>query len=75
LQEKEIVSKEDVSFIKEELIKEGEEKSIDEVLREKEKEYIIKVLEKTGGKKKEAAEILGITYKTLWQKMKEYGIK
>jgi DNA-binding NtrC family response regulator len=75
LQEKEIVSKEDVSFIKEELIKEREGKSIDEVLREKEKEYIIKVLEKTGGKKKEAAEILGITYKTLWQKMKEYGIK
>jgi len=44
------------------------------VVRDVEKEHIIKVLETTNGKKKEAANILGITTKTLWQKMKEYKI-
>lgn len=75
LQEKEIITAEDVAFIKEELTKEKDTKLINEVVRQKEKEHIIKVLRQTNGRKKEAAEILGITYKTLWQKMKEYGIK
>ena len=73
--EKEIISEEDVSFIITESVKERDIKLIDEVVKEKEKEHIIKILNQTGGRKKEAAEILGITYKTLWQKMKEYRIK
>lgn len=40
-----------------------------------EKEYIQKVLEKTKGKKGQAAEMLGISRKTLWEKIKELGIE
>jgi DNA-binding NtrC family response regulator len=39
-----------------------------------EKEYIHSVLVKTGGRKSEAAELLGISRKTLWQKIKELDI-
>ena len=46
-----------------------------DVLKEKEKEQIINVLARTGGKKAEAAKILGISRKTLWQKLKEYSIE
>ncbi len=40
-----------------------------------EKEYIQSVLEKTKGKKGEAAENLGISRKTLWEKIKELEIE
>lgn len=40
-----------------------------------EKEYIQSVLEKTKGKKGQAAEVLGISRKTLWEKIKELGIE
>ncbi|PIV21860.1 MAG: hypothetical protein COS40_06710 [Deltaproteobacteria bacterium CG03_land_8_20_14_0_80_45_14] len=40
-----------------------------------EKEYIQSVLEKTKGKKGQAAEILGISRKTLWEKIKELKIE
>jgi DNA-binding NtrC family response regulator len=40
-----------------------------------EKEYIQSVLEKTKGKKGEAAEILGISRKTLWEKIKGLEIE
>jgi DNA-binding NtrC family response regulator len=40
-----------------------------------EKEYIQSVLEKTRGKKGQAAEILGISRKTLWEKIKELEIE
>ncbi len=40
-----------------------------------EKEYIQNVLERTKGKKGEAAEILGISRKTLWEKIKELKIE
>ena len=40
-----------------------------------EKEYIQSVLEKTKGKKEQAAEILGISRKTLWEKIKELEIE
>ena len=42
------------------------------VLRELEKNAIMKALEKTGGNKTKAAEILGITRQTLISKLKEY---
>lgn len=40
-----------------------------------EKEYIQNVLEKTKGKKGQAAEMLGISRKTLWEKIKELEIE
>lgn len=40
-----------------------------------EKEYIQDVLEKTKGKKGQAAELLGISRKTLWEKIKELEIE
>src|SRR3989339_681375 len=41
---------------------------------EYEKKYIIKVLKETGGNKTKAAKILKIDYKTLFNKIKEYGL-
>ena len=43
-------------------------------LKELEKQYIRFVLEKTSGKKEEAAEILGINRKTLYRKEKDYDL-
>lgn len=45
------------------------------VVQEVEKEHILKILEQTNWKKKETAEILGITPKSLWEKMKKYNIE
>jgi len=43
-------------------------------LEELEREHILKVLDHTTGKKKKAAEILGIDVKTLYRKLKQYQI-
>jgi transcriptional regulator with PAS, ATPase and Fis domain len=42
---------------------------------EKEKELIIKALEKHGGKRKSAADELGISERTLYRKIKEYNME
>ena len=39
--------------------------------REVEKEYIVRILEKTGGNKYQAAHVLGIDRKTLYRKLAE----
>ncbi|MFQ5866932.1 MAG: sigma-54-dependent transcriptional regulator [bacterium] len=70
----EILPKDLPSFLKTEE-KEGKTRTIQEVVEESEKDYLLKVLAQTKGRKKDAAKILGITPKTLWQKMKEYGIE
>lgn len=44
-------------------------------LEERERETIIKALEKYNGKRKKAAEELGISERTLYRKIKEYEIK
>lgn len=44
-------------------------------IEEKEKELIIKALEKYRGKRKHAAQELGISERTLYRKIKEYNIK
>lgn len=44
-------------------------------LEEKEKEFIRKALEKHKGKRKNAARELGISERTLYRKMNEYGIR
>ncbi len=43
-------------------------------LEELEREYIENILDYTGGHKSKAAEILGISRKTLWMKRKKYGM-
>ena len=45
-----------------------------EDLKALEKNAIIEALKKTGGNKKEASQILGISLRTLYYKIKEYGI-
>ncbi len=39
-----------------------------------EKEHILKILRSTDGNKTRAADILGISRKTLWKKLKAFGI-
>ncbi|RLB58694.1 MAG: hypothetical protein DRI34_04125 [Deltaproteobacteria bacterium] len=48
---------------------EGQTLSLEEV----ERRYILAVLEKNDGNKKETARQLGIGYNTLWRKLKKYG--
>ena len=43
-------------------------------LKEVEKEMILRTLEETGGNRTHAADILGISRRTLQLKLKEYGI-
>ncbi len=49
--------------------------TLSEVTAEAEKEHILRILKTTKGNKTMAAEILGISRKTLWEKMNNYGIK
>lgn len=44
-------------------------------LADKEKEFIIKALEKYNGKRKNAATELGISERTLYRKIKEYNLE
>jgi DNA-binding NtrC family response regulator len=45
------------------------------MLEEVERAYIKRVLEQAGGSKTRAAEILGVSRTTLWEKTKRYGLK
>jgi two-component system response regulator AtoC len=49
--------------------------TLSEVAAEAEKEHIMKVLGSTKGNRTKAAEILGISRKTLWEKVKAYSIE
>jgi two-component system NtrC family response regulator len=46
-----------------------------EVLRETEIAHIEKVLEKTGGHRSQSAELLGISRKVLWEKIRDFGLE
>jgi len=63
-----ILPKEEQVEIEEELVEESLS------LADKEKELIIKALDKHNGKRKRAADELGISERTLYRKIKEYGI-
>jgi DNA-binding NtrC family response regulator len=49
--------------------------TLSEVTSEAEKEHIVKILNSTRGNKTRAAEILGISRKTLWEKLKSYNME
>ncbi|HAN00476.1 MAG TPA: sigma-54-dependent Fis family transcriptional regulator [Marinilabiliales bacterium] len=67
-----IINREDDSGIQIEDTEEFIEESLS--LTDKEKEMIIKALEKHNGKRKQAADDLGISERTLYRKIKEYDI-
>lgn len=52
----------------------GQERSLGKVREEAEKEYILSVLKVTEGRRGQAAQILGISRKTLWKKLKHLGV-
>lgn len=52
----------------------SEESGLKDVLKKVEKEHILATLEKTQWNRTEAAKLLSIDYKTLYNKMKEHGI-
>jgi DNA-binding NtrC family response regulator len=47
---------------------------LDERLSELEKSFIIQALEQAGGVQAKAAELLGIKQRSLWHRVKKYGI-
>jgi len=49
--------------------------SLNEALKEYEKAYILRVLKECEGKKGKAARRLGISRKSLWQKLKSFGTR
>ncbi|MBW2466119.1 MAG: sigma-54-dependent Fis family transcriptional regulator [Deltaproteobacteria bacterium] len=53
---------------------EGDTFSLSQTMAKTEKQLILKVLAQTNGKKGEAADLLGISRKNLWEKMKLYNI-
>lgn len=53
----------------------GVSSSLKEAMKELEKKMIAEAMEKTGGNKTKAAELLDISYKNLFDKIKEYDIR
>ncbi len=49
--------------------------SLTDAIREAERRYLQEVLQSVGGQRKRAAEILGISRKTLWKKLKLLGLE
>lgn len=50
-------------------------RSLNDAVRETERRYLQEVLRGVGGQRKRAAEILGISRKTLWKKLKTLGLE
>ena len=48
---------------------------LNEAVREVERRYLNEVLQSVGGQRMRAAQILGISRKTLWKKMKKLGLE
>jgi transcriptional regulator with PAS, ATPase and Fis domain len=53
----------------------SEKSTLSHVTSEAEKSHIEKVLKSTNGNRTKAAEILGISRKSLWEKIKTYKIE
>jgi two-component system NtrC family response regulator/two-component system response regulator HydG/two-component system response regulator AtoC len=54
---------------------ESEDHTLQESVKLYERQAIINALDKTGGKKQEAADMLGISRETLWRKLKEHKLE
>jgi DNA-binding NtrC family response regulator len=52
----------------------GEPKPLSAAMKEYEREYLMRTLTRTKGRRSEAAALLGISRKTLWEKLKSYGV-
>ncbi len=52
----------------------GEPKPLSAAMKEYEREYLLRTLVRTKGRRSEAAALLGISRKTLWEKLKTYGV-
>jgi len=48
---------------------------LNDAVREAERRYLQEVLQSVGGQRKRAAQILGISRKTLWKKLKTLGLE
>jgi transcriptional regulator with PAS, ATPase and Fis domain len=46
-----------------------------QVLEETEREHLRRVLRSVGGHRTKAADVLGISRKVLWEKLRDYGIE
>jgi DNA-binding NtrC family response regulator len=53
----------------------GSVRTLTDAVQEAERQYLEGVLQSVGGERKRAAEILGISRKTLWKKMKMLGLE
>jgi DNA-binding NtrC family response regulator len=54
---------------------EGSPHLLNEAVREAERRYLQEVLQRVGGQRMRAAQILGISRKTLWKKLKTLGLE
>ena len=44
------------------------------VVREAERQHLVRALEATGGHRSQAADLLGISRKVLWEKLRDHGL-
>ena len=70
-----IIGKDDLPSFIAPKIDDNRQLSLSDVAAEAEKDYIIRVLKETKGNKTRAAGMLGISRKTLWEKMNSYRIE
>jgi DNA-binding NtrC family response regulator len=49
-------------------------RSLSEAVREFEREYVRRAVQQTKGRRTEAADLLGISRKSLWERLRGYGI-
>ncbi len=72
----------DLSCLPAEIVGEGKEPEADaattrtlpEAVRDFEREYLRRILQQAGGKRSYAAQLLGISRKNLWEKLRGYGL-
>jgi DNA-binding NtrC family response regulator len=52
----------------------AQSRSLSEAVREFEREYVRRALQQAKGRRTEAAQLLGISRKNLWERLRGYGI-
>lgn len=71
----EVIDKNDLPFNTPETVSDKKSLLLSDIAADAEKNHIIRVLQTTQGNKTKAAELLGISRKTLWEKMNTHGIE